>query len=334
MANGPQISVVILTYNAANYLAASIGSALAQTFTDFELLILDNASTDETPQVVAQFNDPRIQYHRNERNLGFAGNANVGLKRARGQYITYLGADDIWNERFLARCIDLLRRNSSLALVHTAATWIDPSGAPFGANPPGWSAQTPGPAAFLHALRYGFTFAAMVMRIDLLRRVGPIDESWKGLADSWIFLKLCLAGDVGYIADPLVLYRVHDQSISLAMYSDGSYAREHLRVVREAFDWPCAVAAGLQRYRRRGLRDVARDAIRPLHLRRLSSTRRQFLQSFGRIVKEAPGVLLLPEVWARVAFGMLPQSLIRRLRSRRRRAPVVVSSPSSAPGVV
>jgi glycosyltransferase involved in cell wall biosynthesis/GNAT superfamily N-acetyltransferase len=92
----PTVSVIIPTYNRAGVLGRSIESVLVQTYRDFELIIVDDGSTDYTKEVVGSYSDPRIRFIRQEKNRGFAVALNIGIKAARGEYIALLDSDDEW----------------------------------------------------------------------------------------------------------------------------------------------------------------------------------------------------------------------------------------------
>lgn len=98
MANSnPKVTVVMATYNWSSVLSYSIGSVLRQTWTDFELWVVGDACTDDSEQVVANIQDPRVHWHNLETNYGQQGGPNnAGIERARGEYIAYLGHDDLW----------------------------------------------------------------------------------------------------------------------------------------------------------------------------------------------------------------------------------------------
>ena len=136
----PRVSIVMATYNQARFIGHAIESVLAQSFTDWELLILDDASTDETPTIVNNFilkekNTPRghnaqnirglsrIKYIRQPHNTGIANNRNTALAHCRGTYIAVLDSDDIWlDSRKLAEQIDYLDAHPDCGLVGTWAT--------------------------------------------------------------------------------------------------------------------------------------------------------------------------------------------------------------------
>lgn len=306
----PLVSVIIPTYNAAEYIEESIRSALSQTERNFELLVFDNASLDNTKEVVESIHDERIKFQRNERNIGFAGNANLGLRKAKGKYLCYLGADDIWEETFLENMLLLMEANRSMSFSHGSAIWIDEHGNQYGGMSGGWENVTKGEKAFLDCFDRGFCFSTLMMRTDIVKRIGPLDESWKEIADTWLFLKLCLEGDVGYLDKPLVRYRVHQKSLSLNLYKDGVLFKQHFNAAKEAFQWKKARRLGLHREMKKGLRSIAVESISILQIVRRDGTRRQYLEILWDIVRESPTSLFVPKVWLRIAFSMLPRPLI------------------------
>lgn len=136
----PKVSVIICTYNRAGYISAAIKSVLEQTYTNWELLILDDASTDTTETIVADFikmevaqGSSRITYIRNEKNLGIAANRNAALAKARGKYVAMLDSDDIWiSTEKLAKQVAFLEAHQHdkipYALVGSWMKKIDPQG--------------------------------------------------------------------------------------------------------------------------------------------------------------------------------------------------------------
>src|SRR5262249_40939182 len=124
----PTVSIILPAFNAADYLEATVRSVLAQTFTDFELLLLDNASTDDTPAVATALVDPRLQYRRNPTNVGYAGNVELGRSLASAPYVVVLNADDIWEPTYLAKTVALLKANPGLGFVHAHIMLMDEHG--------------------------------------------------------------------------------------------------------------------------------------------------------------------------------------------------------------
>ncbi len=128
----PRVSIGMPVYNGADYLEAAVESMLDQTFDDFELLILDNASTDETPQMARAFaaEHDRVRYERNSENLGGLENFNRCVWKTSGRYFKWAACDDLCAPTFLERCVDLLDTNPDAALAHTGIRAIDGDGDP------------------------------------------------------------------------------------------------------------------------------------------------------------------------------------------------------------
>jgi glycosyltransferase involved in cell wall biosynthesis len=323
MSAAPRVSIALPTYNAAHWLPGAIESVLAQRFADLELLVLDNASTDDTAAVMAHYDDPRVVYHVNERNLGFAGNVHLGCRMARGDFVVILGADDILLPGFLEAAVAFLDAEPGCSMLHGPAAWIDAEGRRTGGTGPGWARVTPGPQAMLDIFRHGFCLTTMVMRTSAIRDGGPFDESWLELIDVWLFCRLCLAGDIGHLDRVHVEYRVHDSAMSMPMYRSNAMFRKQIAAVRQAFAWPQAVASGASAQRAAAEFHIARVAIEILHVSRADGYGR-YLANLGEIVRTVPAVMLRPASWMRVGFGLLPKIVLRalaRLRGRRRFEP-------------
>ena len=125
----PKVSVLIPTYNYAHILDVTIQSVLDQTFQDFELIIVDNCSKDNTVEVVQKYlSDPRVSFYRNETNLGLTGNWNRCLKLARGEYIKYLCADDKFHPQILDRYIPIMDNNPELSIISCHRQEFDVNG--------------------------------------------------------------------------------------------------------------------------------------------------------------------------------------------------------------
>ena len=113
----PCVSVVLPVYNVAPYIEATIASILTQTFTDFELLVLDDCSTDDTVDKVQSIRDPRLRLMRNPHNLGRAGTDNAALAYVRGQYIAKMDGDDLCHPERLAQQVDYLDAHPEVNIV-------------------------------------------------------------------------------------------------------------------------------------------------------------------------------------------------------------------------
>ena len=148
-----EVSVVIAAYNQASWLAQAIDSVRAQTFADWELVIVDDGSTDDTPAVVARAEDARIVYVRQARAERAAAR-NRGIAASTGRLVAFLDADDLWRPEKLARQVAALAADPAAGLCYTIARFIDAAGRPLPLRKPpralasdaafsqSWSART------------------------------------------------------------------------------------------------------------------------------------------------------------------------------------------------
>jgi glycosyltransferase involved in cell wall biosynthesis len=211
----PRVTVCIPTYNRSEYLTQCLASLLAQTFTDFEVIISDNCSTDGTSEVLRRFADPRIRYYRNTTNIGVFPNMNRCLELATGDYVSILHDDDLYAPRFLEREAQVLDHNPRAGFVHCAIYEIDAKGIRqrlVRVYPK--DGILDGKKEFIRYLSgHNICCSTVMVRRSLYRKVDPFDSSYL-CADWLMWLQLALQGDVGYISEPLAAMRVHDSTLS------------------------------------------------------------------------------------------------------------------------
>jgi glycosyltransferase involved in cell wall biosynthesis len=126
----PRVSIGMPVYNGERYLEQAVDSLLAQTFTDFELIISDNASTDGTPAICERYaaNDSRVRYYRNDHNRGASWNYNRVYALSRAPYFKQAAHDDLCAPTFLERCVDVLDRDPSVVMAYPRTILIDDDG--------------------------------------------------------------------------------------------------------------------------------------------------------------------------------------------------------------
>lgn len=124
----PTISIIMPCYNAGKYIAESIQSVLSQTYLDWELIIIDDKSTDDSIQQITTFNDPRIHLIKLEQNQGAGGCRNAGLQKVQGAYIAFLDSDDLWKPNKLEISLSYLQKNPKTAVVCTGYSFINENG--------------------------------------------------------------------------------------------------------------------------------------------------------------------------------------------------------------
>lgn len=210
-----KLTVALLTYNRPNYLKVAIGAIVNQTFTDFELLILDNGSTIETSNVIHSFEDPRIKYIRNEVNSREFGN--YPFENSKGEYLIITHDDDIMEETFLQREVEVLDSNIEVGIVATCLSLIDKEGIIVKKNALKKRKDIVFKQyEFIKSYLYNGNFLAcptLMMRRSVINEnkikynleVGPMSDLYFSfnfnLLDHSIYL----------IKDPLYRYRIHDK---------------------------------------------------------------------------------------------------------------------------
>lgn len=124
------VSIGLPVYNGAQYLPHTLDALLAQSYHNFELIISDNASTDDTPRICQEYaaRDRRIAYYRNDTNLGALGNFDRVRDLATGEYFMWAADHDNWEPEFISRCVELLDSDLSVVLCTSEAWWIDSNG--------------------------------------------------------------------------------------------------------------------------------------------------------------------------------------------------------------
>jgi glycosyltransferase involved in cell wall biosynthesis len=217
-----QVSVCIPTYNGERFVADAVRSILQQTLTDFELLVVDDGSTDGTVGVVQGFTDPRLRMLQNPQRLGIPGNWNRCLALAQGEYLCLFHQDDVMLPENLERKVRMLAGDDTLNFVHSAVKVVREGVAP---QPIGeWVEEATedfvedGVAYLRKLLLRGDCVCApaVVARREKLLAVEGFDEQLGYACDYEMWMKLCVEGKVGFVAQPLVEYRWHRENASHA----------------------------------------------------------------------------------------------------------------------
>ncbi|ELS34712.1 MULTISPECIES: glycosyltransferase family 2 protein [Pseudanabaena] len=127
----PKVSVIMPVYNVEKYIAETISSVLAQTFTDFELLVIDDESKDTSIEICEGFTDARIQII-HQKNRGLAGARNTGIRHAKGEYLAFLDSDDVWRSQKLEKHVQHLDANPAIGVSFCSSEFIDDDSQPLG----------------------------------------------------------------------------------------------------------------------------------------------------------------------------------------------------------
>lgn len=211
--HGPvRVSVLLPVYNGEPYVLQSIQSVLAQTFEDFELLVVDDCSTDGTPAILASIADRRLRVLRNPVNLGIVGTLNRAMGEARGRYIARADADDFCLPTRFARQAEFLDRNPGVLLTGTRMSNLEggvirDNRQPADAHPSvlRWQFQVSNPVAH----------PSMMFRASLVQSLGAyLREAFKYAEDFDFSHRAMRLGDVAVLPERLVIYRIHQSNLT------------------------------------------------------------------------------------------------------------------------
>jgi glycosyltransferase involved in cell wall biosynthesis len=205
----PFFSVIIPTYNRAALLQEAMKSVLGQTFADFELIIVDDHSTDTTKDVVASCGDRRVRYLRNDRAGGGAGTRNSGIFRAEGEWIAFLDDDDVWLPRKLERLYGRIRRTAAdVGLIYTGyATYDFDRKEELAVILPEKRGSLQKDLLYTNCIG---TFTVAAIRAALLRRVGGVDERFPAMQDMELYVRVAGISRVDFVPEKLALVRLNN----------------------------------------------------------------------------------------------------------------------------
>lgn len=214
----PKVSIVLPTYNRGNiFLIKAINSVLNQSFKDFELIIIDDASTDETKKIISKFNDKRIHYIKNEKNHGEYWSTNYGISLAQGSYLTWVHSDDVMPPDSLLLRIKALEKNKKLDFVHGDIIKIDENDNVIKKS---ISTDKVGEHVFksyINSLKEGNMVSlvhhtTIMMKKNFFYKAGPFDCSLPFAGDIDWLIRALRVGCYSRIPDILYFYRSHPQT--------------------------------------------------------------------------------------------------------------------------
>lgn len=223
----PEVTVLMAVHNGARYAREAIESILSQTYPDFELLIVNDGSTDRTRDIVLTYDDPRIRLVDNERNLGLARSLNRGLQIAAGDLVARQDVDDLSEPQRLERQVAYMQKHPAIALLGTACTEIDAKGRRLRK-----SRLPTDPVDLRWNLLFFCPFyhsAVMFRRWAVLERVGFYNEDLSYSLDVDFWRRIASHFPVANLDEMLVRYRVHDESMT-ATFGDRTREGHRLRL--------------------------------------------------------------------------------------------------------
>lgn len=246
------ISIIMPAYNAAHHIEESIKSVIGQTYTDWELIIIDDCSTDNTRQIVQSYvqQHSNIHYYKNKENCGVAHSRNRGVKIAAGEWIAFLDSDDCWNPKKLELQLGLALTKDA-QLLFTGSAFMDENSQPLDYYLP-----APATVSYKELLKQNVISCSSVMiRKELIQKY-PMKHASKMHEDFAVWLKIlrdkriCAYG----IDQPLLIYRVSSGSksgnkIKAAIMTFRVYRHLKLGMIPACYYWMCYTVRSLKKYR-------------------------------------------------------------------------------------
>jgi glycosyltransferase involved in cell wall biosynthesis len=213
----PRISIGLPVYNGARFIEETLDSLLAQTYEDFELIICDNASNDQTEQICLAYQekDERVQYYRNATNLGAVKNYKKVLELSSGEYFRWANSDDLFSPVSLARCVEVLDGEPSIVLTYPKTRFIDENGQSIGDCEDDFDLQNEKASErfkLVHEKLGRVNGIYGLVRTDILRKTKLIRNFIGG--DIHVMAELSLYGKFWRIPEFLFFRRIHDKAYS------------------------------------------------------------------------------------------------------------------------
>ena len=207
----PSVSVVIPTYNRSEFLRESVGSVLAQTFCDLELIVVDDGSSDDTYEVISSFSDPRIHYEYQE-NCGVSSARNLGVSRSCTPYLAFLDSDDVWLPDKLERQLSFFGERTDISICQTEEVWVRNG---HRVNPKqkhakhsGWIFEDCLPLCIVSP-------SAVMFRREAFDALAGFDESFPACEDYDLWLRAALRYEIHTLSEPLIIKRGgHEDQLS------------------------------------------------------------------------------------------------------------------------
>lgn len=206
MENG-LVSIIMPSWNTGKFIAESVKSVIDQTYVNWELIIVDDCSSDDTESVMASFKDDRIKFLKNKKNLGAALTRNKAIREAKGEWIAFLDSDDLWTPQKLDHQIKFMKKHNAVFSYHEYEK-IDEESKPL-------NIYVSGPRIVTKRKMYNYGYPGCLTFMYSAKAMGLIQiEDIKKNNDYAILLKLCKKADCYLLKENLAKYRIRKKSIS------------------------------------------------------------------------------------------------------------------------
>jgi glycosyltransferase involved in cell wall biosynthesis len=258
------VSIIVPNYNHARYLRQRIESVLGQTYQDFEVILLDDCSTDESSSIIEEYaNDPRVRIELNRQNSGSTFKQwTKGVLLARGKYVWIAESDDYADERLLERLVTILDSKPEVTFAYCRSWRVDQDDRPNGfadfylvdLDPGRWKEdfQADGREECRHYFVGNNSVpnaSSVLFRKAIYERVGGVDDRLRVCGDWRLWVLMAFEGEIAYVSEPLNYYREHHANVRTSAALNGLVAAEHLATVRWMLERVTPTDAVLERAR-------------------------------------------------------------------------------------
>ena len=211
----PKVSVIIPVYNAENFLSETIESVIAQTYTDWEIIAVDDGSTDRSGKILRKYEQllPQKFHAIMQQNSGTSAARNTAIEASKGEYIAFLDHDDLWLPEKLGKQVELLDSNKKFGMVYSDNYVIDSNG--------DLKKKSLLPCIMFRGNVFNELFhrnfialLTVIIRNEVLNKVGMFDPKYKIAEEYDLFLRIAEYYPVDFVEQPLAKYRVHAESVS------------------------------------------------------------------------------------------------------------------------
>ena len=238
----PKISVLMSCYNHDKFVGEAIDSVLNQSFKDFELLIIDDNSTDKTFDIVNSFKDPRIKAFRNEKNFGMVFNTNSLIEKSNGEYIAIINSDDSWLPEKLQKQLDFLENNENYGACFTIANMINENNKII-------TNKKKNPFLMANKSRYEWLnywfykgncvcYPSSLIRKSCFEKVGLFNPAFICLLDFDMWIRICLAGyEIHILPEKLTNFRLMSNEANLSGPNESTRIRYSLEAPRVLYNY-------------------------------------------------------------------------------------------------
>ncbi len=235
----PKVSVVMASYNHEKYIRECIQSILDQTYHDFEFIITDDGSQDRSVEIIQGFNDPRINLYTHVVNKGACVAANLGIRKASGQYIAIVNSDDAWEHTKLEQQVDFLDKHPEIGAVFTMMTFIDESSKPILEKQHWYTSvfQATNKSRFAWLNQFFckgncLCHPSVLIRKKCYDEIGLLDERMASLPDFDMWIRLCLKYEIHIMNSRLVRFRLRDNDMNASGANKGNLLRANFEYFR------------------------------------------------------------------------------------------------------